>query len=658
MNSATITVHWHDDSQPVYSVDFQSVQDGIKKSERLSTAGGDNNIRIWKVNYKEDGTGVASLEHLSTLRKHTQAVNVTRFDPRGHMLASGGDDGALIIWTLSDHIVKDFGAEEDEEIKESWIAKQVLRSSTSEIYDLAWSPDSKYIATGSMDNITRIYSVESGQQIFQSSDHNHYVQGVAWDPRNQFLATQSADRTVHIYSIEHENQSVVPSLHFKISKCELPTSKLSTHNTGNVKEFKQNLGADAAISKRTTFLYHSETLQSFFRRLTFSPDGALLLTPLGIYRSVNETEEMGRTLEESAKQGENSEQEASKDDNEESSSDKVTNTVYIYIRSGLGKPPVCHLPGLLKPAIAVRFSPIIYKLSNTEKRVFDLPYDMIFAVATQDSVIIYSTSNLEPLGFVSNLHYSVITDLVWDRDGQSIIISSADGFCSAIVFEGDAFGDILFNTNDVGNFWENVSSGEKREPRSELNTSESIEIAESHMSKHDVKEKANAKGTTNSITELIGRKNVALKNSPKKGADIEMQSNAHDVSPKSVDDNRKQKNDFEPLKSNTSKPNLVNNFVTEPFSSIESAAPDKDTADVKPDSSREIMLPALGAHFETSKHTGGPASLDSPDTSISSESGVVEVRSDATTGGYIPDAKSKSTLQLKKRRIVPTLVTE
>lgn len=142
------------------------------------------------------------MEYLTTLRKHTQAVNVVRFDPKGEILATAGDDGTLILWTLSDHIVKEFGAEEDDEVQESWVVKHIFRSSTSEIYDLSWSPDSRFIATGSMDNITRIYNVSTGQQVGQLAEHNHYVQGVAWDPRNEFLATQSADRSVHIYSLK------------------------------------------------------------------------------------------------------------------------------------------------------------------------------------------------------------------------------------------------------------------------------------------------------------------------------------------------------------------------------------------------------------------------------------------------------------------------
>ena len=387
MHSSTITVHWHDDNLPVYSLDFQPTEK-TQRSPRLATGGGDNNIRMWRLNYKDENI---SVEYLSTLKKHTQAVNTVRFNKEGNILATAGDDSTIILWTLSDTIVKEFGTEEDEDLKESWVAKTIFKASTSEIYDLTWSPNLKHIATGSMDNIIRIYDVEAGKLVEQLYDHNHYVQGIIWDPKGEYLISQSADRSINVYKVNESPQFLVQLQH-KVTKAELPVDKLSkepNHET------------------RTSYLYHSEALQSFFRRLAFSPDGKLLFTPLGIYKNHNKDEQ-------------------------------ETNTVFIYTRSNLSK-PVCHIPGLKRPAIAVAFSPILYKIRH-EVPVFKLPYKMVFAIATQDSIIIYDTETITPLGYVSNLHYSTITDLNWETDGNSILISSADGFCSQITFNDDAFG--------------------------------------------------------------------------------------------------------------------------------------------------------------------------------------------------------------------------
>lgn len=430
MDASTITVHWHEENLPIYSVDFQPNSDPLaNRSPRLATAGGDNNIRLWNIQY---GTTPVSINYLSTLRKHTQAVNVVKFNREGDLLASAGDDGSLILWQKSDTIVKEFGREEeDDECQESWIAKRVLRSSNSEIYDISWSPDLKYIATGSMDNVIRIYDAVKGQ-VHQLRDHSHYVQGISWDPLNQYLATQSADRSVNIYELQGEDSGE-----------EDPKPKLISKSSKATFSWKEG-------KPRNLTLYHSETLQSFFRRLAWSPDGSLLMVPLGIYRESSKENDKENSKEsgQEVSVGESTDkslpipgEEHNTHGSNNTSSEEESNSVYIYTRKGLRHSPVCHISGLKKPAIAISFSPILYEKSKkTDMVPFDVPHKMVFAVATQDSVIVYDTEKLTPLGYASNLHYSSITDLVWDTDGGSLMISSTDGFCSSIVFKENVFG--------------------------------------------------------------------------------------------------------------------------------------------------------------------------------------------------------------------------
>lgn len=82
----------------------------------------------------------------------------------GEMLASAGDDGNTLIWVPSEtHSHTPSFGEDALEDKETWRIKHMCRSSGSEIYDLAWSPDGIFFITGSMDNIARIYNAQSGQ---------------------------------------------------------------------------------------------------------------------------------------------------------------------------------------------------------------------------------------------------------------------------------------------------------------------------------------------------------------------------------------------------------------------------------------------------------------------------------------------------------------
>ena len=134
------------------------------------------------------------------------------------------------------------------------------------------------------------------------------------------------------------------------------------------------------------------------------------------------------------------------------------------------RPPVAHLPGHKKPSIAVRFSSVYYKLrtgppkitenltidtssdgtipalpppvveteppspveardgstdtgNNTATSLFSLPYRMVYAIATQDSVLIYDTQQHTPLCAISNLHYATFTDLTWYFDLVALLIT-------------------------------------------------------------------------------------------------------------------------------------------------------------------------------------------------------------------------------------------
>ncbi|KAF2731042.1 WD40 repeat-like protein [Polyplosphaeria fusca] len=551
MKASPLLVSWHNENAPIYSAHFEPHGKG-----RLATAGGDNNVRLWKI---ENSGEERKVSYLSTLVKHSQAVNVVRWSPRGELLASAGDDGNILLWIPAENQIAHTNFEEGFEDKETWRVKHMCRSMGSEIYDLAWSPDGVFFITGSMDNIARIYNAQTGACVRQIAEHNHYVQGVAWDPLNEFVATQSSDRSVHIYTLKTKDGQFSLAQHSKVTKMDLPARRISSNSPappdfGTRASFvSDNLVAGSPVpsapgtpqslalpmnppptshSRRSSFgsspsirrsvspapsmplpavmpnspnigsigtlgagarnapIYHNETFTSFFRRLTFAPDGSLLFTPAGQYKTAHPAlSEFGRGQED------------------------IINTVYIYTRAGLNKPPVAYLPGHKKPSVAVRCSPVYYTLrqgNSATKQItidtssaddeipalpepaipskapnshssmdpppltsapspspsvaaaspmpadgdsatpgpppgptsaFALPYRMVYAVATQDAIHIYDTQQTKPLCIVSNLHFATFTDVTWSNDGSTLLMSSSDGFCSSLTFSPGELGD-------------------------------------------------------------------------------------------------------------------------------------------------------------------------------------------------------------------------
>lgn len=121
----------------------------------------------------EDG-GEARVQFAATLARHVKPVNCVRFSPNGQYLASASDGGIVILWRQTSAPVRNnvFGAAaEDNEGEtagdvEFWGASQMFRASDmDDIYDLAWSPDSRFVLFGLTDHSVQIWDVTSGMAI-------------------------------------------------------------------------------------------------------------------------------------------------------------------------------------------------------------------------------------------------------------------------------------------------------------------------------------------------------------------------------------------------------------------------------------------------------------------------------------------------------------
>ena len=170
------------------------------------------------------------------------------------------------------------------------------------------------IMSGSIDNTVRIWDIKGNKCIHVISDHSHFVQGVAWDPLGKYLASQSCDRSVIVYSYDIGKNGFTTKVVSKIAKLENkktedpagnpPPSPSPSHlATGSAAELmpppspkprtmpSPNItrpaspapARSASPAPKTTSkamrMYIDETLTSFFRRLSFLPDGSMLLTP-------------------------------------------------------------------------------------------------------------------------------------------------------------------------------------------------------------------------------------------------------------------------------------------------------------------------------------------------------------------------------------------
>ena len=73
------------------------------------------------------------------------------------------------------------------------------------------------------------------------------------------------------------------------------------------------------------------------------------------------------------------------------------------------------LPGMKTYATCIRFNPYFYekRAKADDPGHIDLPYRLVFAVATTDQILIYATDSVQPLAVVGNIHYAPINDISW-----------------------------------------------------------------------------------------------------------------------------------------------------------------------------------------------------------------------------------------------------
>jgi len=127
------------------------------------------------------------------------------------------------------------------------------------------------------------------------------------------------------------------------------------------------LNEEGETVKRTHRLFLDDIeYQAFVRRLQWSPDGNLLLTPSACFYDISK----GRST-------------------------NLMYTVYGFLKHNLSQPAFM-LPGIKSYATCIRFNPHLYELSRSsnDTALLDLPYKMVFAVATTDQVLIYTTDKI------------------------------------------------------------------------------------------------------------------------------------------------------------------------------------------------------------------------------------------------------------------------
>lgn len=332
---------------------------------RLATGGLDGKVRLWSTKAIAAGPDYTGPKQLCSMSTHTGAVTVVRFSPNGRYLASGSDDRIALIWELDATRAprQEFG-QQGEKDTEAWTARKRLIGHDNDIQDLAWSPDSSLLVTVGLDSAIIVWSGTTFEKLKRIDSHQSHVKGISFDPANKYFVTCGDDRTARIIR------------YARTSPTELTFS----------------------VEYVVEAPFKNSPISTYFRRCSWSPNGEHIACS--------------------------------------NATNGPVSTVSIINRGDWDSD--ISLVGHEGATEVAQFSPRLYVAKEGD----DVKDAMsVVASSGQDRTLaIWNTANPRPLVVVHNASLKAVSDLAWSPDGLTLYASSLDGSVMAAIFDGGDFG--------------------------------------------------------------------------------------------------------------------------------------------------------------------------------------------------------------------------
>jgi WD40 repeat protein len=140
-----------------------------------------------------DDTGVVQIWNMQThqyvrhLVGHQAPVVTMSWSPDDRFLATGSMDFTVRVWLVS-------------------TGRTLLVYTHGDVVStLAWSPNGQYIASGSYDTTVQVWNAQTGQRLLNYQDHTNAVYGLAWSPAGTEIASAGDDGTIQVWKLNGQH---------------------------------------------------------------------------------------------------------------------------------------------------------------------------------------------------------------------------------------------------------------------------------------------------------------------------------------------------------------------------------------------------------------------------------------------------------------------
>jgi WD40 repeat protein len=218
-------------------------------------------ITVCRREGKGTPTGLRDIWVKTIFEGHTGSVESVCFSPDGKFVLSGSYDNTIRLWDAS-------------------TGKEIRRfeGHPQSISSVCFSADGRYILSGAWDNTIRLWDASTGKEIRKFEGHTSGVLSVCYSPDRKFVLSGSVDNTIRLWEASTGKEIRKFELHTKESWLESVNSVCFSPDGKNIL---------SGCSDNTIRLWEAATGKeirrfeghtSYVKSVCFSPDGRFILS--------------------------------------------------------------------------------------------------------------------------------------------------------------------------------------------------------------------------------------------------------------------------------------------------------------------------------------------------------------------------------------------